>query len=312
MLLSVVVCTYNREDYLKRCLDNIVNSTLDKSLYEVLVIDNNSVDKTSEVVDAYKKLASNIFYFKEHQQGLSFARNRAIKEARGKYLLYLDDDALVNKYGLDELNTFLSENAGVAIVGGRSFIEYEREKPEWLTKKSEDWIGAYDFGDEILVVNRIHRKKLVRYPIGACFCVEKEFLSSIGGFDSKLGRIGKKMLAGEETLVNFWAEKKQRLIIYFPNIFVKHLIQPDRLSIEAFFVMTFYNGVSDYLIRTRVHSLFRQFGFSLFRIVFLFKNIFEYVFYSIFKDREKAFDSRFLMNFNFGYVVALFGFCKNG
>lgn len=254
MLLSVVVCTYNREDYLKKCLECIVNSTLDKSLYEVLVIDNNSVDKTGEVVESYRKLADNIFYFQEHQQGLSFARNRAIKEARGKYLLYLDDDALVNEEGLEALNKFLSENAGVAVVGGRSFIEYESKKPDWLTKKSEDWIGAYDFGEEILVVNKNYRKKLVRYPIGACFCVEKEFLASIGGFDSKLGRIGKKMLAGEETLVNFWAEKKQRLIIYFPNIFVRHLIQPERLSIDSFFIMTFYNGVSDYLIRTRVHS----------------------------------------------------------
>lgn len=312
MLLSVVVCTYNREDYLKKCLECIVNSTLDKSLYEVLVIDNNSVDKTGEVVESYRKLADNIFYFQEHQQGLSFARNRAIKEARGKYLLYLDDDALVNEEGLEALNKFLSENAGVAIVGGRSFIEYESKKPDWLTKKSEDWIGAYDFGEEILVVNKNYRKKLVRYPIGACFCVEKEFLASIGGFDSKLGRIGKKMLAGEETLVNFWAEKKQRLIIYFPNIFVRHLIQPERLSIDSFFIMTFYNGVSDYLIRTRVHSFLRRFGFSLFRVVFLFKNILEYCFYSLVRNKDKAFDSRFLMNFNFGYVVALFGFCKNG
>ena len=108
MLLSVVVCTYNREDYLKRCLENIVNSTLDKTLYEVLVIDNNSVDKTKEIVESFQKLAGNISYFQEHQQGLSFARNRAIREAKGKYLLYLDDDALVNAEGLEELNTFRS------------------------------------------------------------------------------------------------------------------------------------------------------------------------------------------------------------
>ena len=312
MLLSVVVCTYNRESYLRKCLGNILNSTLDKSLYEVLVIDNNSVDKTNEVVNFYKKQAMNIFYFQEYRQGLSFARNRAIKEAKGKYLLYLDDDALVNKEGLENLHTFLSENVGVAVVGGRSFIEYESDKPDWLTKKSEDWIGAYDFGDEILIVNKNFRKKLVRYPIGACFCVEKEFLLSIGGFDSKLGRIGDKMLAGEETLVNFWAEKKQRMIVYFPNIFVKHLIQPDRLSIDSFFIMTFYNGVSDYLIRKKVHSFFRCFVFSIFRIIYLFKNIVEYSFYSFLRKEKKAFDSRFLMNFNLGYVVALLGFCQNG
>lgn len=313
MLLSVVICTYNRRDYLIRCLQELLKSSLSSEAYEILIIDNNSSDDTMEVVDSFKQRVSNISYVQEPQQGLSYARNRAIKEAQGTYLLYLDDDALINEKGLEELNYFLEQNPGVAVVGGRCVIEYESEKPSWLTKKSEDWIGSFDFGDEALDVNFENLKaRKVRYPIGACFCVEKEFLSSLGGFDPKLGRIKNKLLAGEESLVNLQAQKRLRRIVYLPQIWVRHLIQPERLSKKSLYAMTFYCGVSDYLLRLRVYSFVRVFGFSMFRFAFLVKNILDYIFYSLCKNEEKRFDSRFLMNFNFGYMIAFLGFCKNG
>lgn len=313
MFLSVVVCTYNRKEYLLQCLKNIVESSIDSSKFEVLVIDNNSCDETASLVSEFVQKFKNIFYFKETNQGLSYARNRAMREARGDFLLYLDDDALVNSHGLEHLFDFLTQNTDAAVIGGKCVIKYLDKKPDWITKKGEDWIGAYDFGNETIEINRSSMKKrIVRLPIGACFCVRKDFLSSIDGFDCKLGRIGDKLLAGEETLVNFEALERGMRIVYLPGIFVDHLIQPERLTGKSLFSMTFYCGVSDYLLRKKLYPLLRILSFSLFRLAFLCKNVFDYLFYSLIFNKDKKFDARLLMSFNSGFFAGMAGFCKNG
>jgi len=52
-MISVIVTTYNRSDLLSGCLESLVNQTLDKTQYEVIVVDNNSTDNTSEVVSTF-------------------------------------------------------------------------------------------------------------------------------------------------------------------------------------------------------------------------------------------------------------------
>jgi glycosyltransferase involved in cell wall biosynthesis len=176
MFLSVVVCTYNRKEYLLQCLKNIMESSIDSSKFEVLVVDNNSTDDTDSLVGEFVQKFKNVFYFKETNQGLSYARNRAMREAGGDFILYLDDDALINPHGIEHLFDFLTQNPDAAVVGGKCVIKYLDKKPDWLTKKGEDWIGAYDFGDNTIEVNRSNMKKrIVRLPIGACFCVKKGF-----------------------------------------------------------------------------------------------------------------------------------------
>jgi len=74
--LSVVVCTYNRAQLLTEALDSVCNQTLDKSRYEIIVVDNNSADGTRELVGEFCRRFSNVRYCFEPQQGLSYARNR--------------------------------------------------------------------------------------------------------------------------------------------------------------------------------------------------------------------------------------------
>ena len=97
MKLSVIICTYNRAKYLYNLLKSIAQNTLGKNNFEVLLIDNNSNDNTISVLEQFKTdfPEMEIRYFFENRQGLSFARNRGIKEATGEVLVYVDDDALV-------------------------------------------------------------------------------------------------------------------------------------------------------------------------------------------------------------------------
>ena len=88
---SVVVCTYNRSKTLTRCLQNLVAVDYPPSRHEVIVIDNNSIDETCRVVAGFPSIK----YFFEGAQGLSPARDKGWREARGRYVAFVDDELIV-------------------------------------------------------------------------------------------------------------------------------------------------------------------------------------------------------------------------
>src|SRR5215467_13006973 len=91
-MISVCICTYNRSKSLRRTLESLVEQNdLDFGALEILIIDNNCTDDTSDVVDAFQKKLP-IRRITESCQGLSHARNRAVVEFQGDVLLFTDDD----------------------------------------------------------------------------------------------------------------------------------------------------------------------------------------------------------------------------
>ena len=81
--ISVAICTYNRERYLNQLFNSIIRQTLDKELFEVILIDNNSPGNTRELFQIFSEVNPYIKtrYELERNQGLSYARNRAIQIA---------------------------------------------------------------------------------------------------------------------------------------------------------------------------------------------------------------------------------------
>ncbi len=92
--LSVIVCTYNRADLLLGALESLVRQTVAPSVYEILVVDNNSSDGTQEVVRDFEARHANCRCCLELMQGIAFARNRGYKEARADWIVYFDSDEL--------------------------------------------------------------------------------------------------------------------------------------------------------------------------------------------------------------------------
>lgn len=84
--ISVVICTYNRAEILKKCLEYLKKQTIEKAYYEVFIIDNNSADYTKEESEYLIKQNSIFYYYFEKVQELSFARNRGWKEAKGDFM----------------------------------------------------------------------------------------------------------------------------------------------------------------------------------------------------------------------------------
>ena len=100
-MLTVAVCTRNRAELLKECLDSVVSQIDSAKNVEVLAVDNGSTDGTAETCGAFEGHGFPFKYAFEPEPGLSRARNRAIAEANGEAIAFLDDDAVVCDGWLD-------------------------------------------------------------------------------------------------------------------------------------------------------------------------------------------------------------------
>ena len=89
--LSIIICTYNRAEFLKMALGSLVDQTLDQQDYEVILIDDGSDDHTKEVVKLFSSQLK-IKYFYQRNAGLPSAKNHGIYAAQGRIILFLDDD----------------------------------------------------------------------------------------------------------------------------------------------------------------------------------------------------------------------------
>jgi glycosyltransferase involved in cell wall biosynthesis len=99
--LSVIICTFNRAQYLKTVLESVCEQTLPRDEFEVVVIDDGSSDDTRSVVDSFRA-ALPIKYFYQKNAGLASAKNHGIYAAEGEILLFFDDDDVAAPTLLEE------------------------------------------------------------------------------------------------------------------------------------------------------------------------------------------------------------------
>src|ERR1700690_361651 len=109
MDLSVVICTYNRSESLANTLRSLSVQLLPDTLqWEVLVLDNNSRDKTRAVVEEFcREFPGRFRYVLEARQGKSHALNSGIREACGDIVAFTDDDVLLEPSWLHNLTARL-------------------------------------------------------------------------------------------------------------------------------------------------------------------------------------------------------------
>ena len=91
--ISIIVPVYNAEKYIKKCLDSLVNQT--KKEIEIIVINDGSKDDSEKEIKNFKD--TRIKYIKNKNQGIGKTRNQGIKEAQGKYLMFIDSDDYIEK-----------------------------------------------------------------------------------------------------------------------------------------------------------------------------------------------------------------------
>lgn len=122
---SVLLCSYNREMKIGRCLEALANQTIDKSRYEVICVNDGSTDKTGLEMRRGLEQLNGIYIEHETNKALAAARNTAIAAASGKYLLFINDDTYATPTFLEEhLKTHqLHKGKDIAVAGYLPFIE---------------------------------------------------------------------------------------------------------------------------------------------------------------------------------------------
>lgn len=218
MKISVAVCTYNRSEILKKSLYSLINQSFASEDYEIIVIDNNSSDDTKNVCSDFisKNKTFNIRYFFEPKQGLSYARNMALKKSKGEIILYTDDDCIADKNLLKEHFKVYSDDM-VACAGGKILVEFMEKKPKWLCEKFYKYYGYLDISDKIT--------DLDSSPYGGNISFKKNVLIEKNlSFDINLGRKAENLNGGEEVFVVESIKSYGYKIKYNPNALVTHLI----------------------------------------------------------------------------------------
>lgn len=120
--VSIIVPVYNVEGYLGKCLDSLIDQTLKE--IEIVCINDGSVDGSAEILREYSENDSRIKVINQENQGVSRARNNALKEAVGKYILYVDSDDFIELNTCEELYNLCEKNrAEIAVFGGYVFTE---------------------------------------------------------------------------------------------------------------------------------------------------------------------------------------------
>ncbi|MDD2627489.1 MAG: glycosyltransferase family 2 protein [Clostridia bacterium] len=97
---SIIIPNYNKEKYIKKCLDSIVTQTLDKSKYEIILIDDGSTDNSLDIIKEY-----DVKLLRTHRLRAGGARNKGLDNALGEYIIFIDsDDYLSNNDVLEKLD----------------------------------------------------------------------------------------------------------------------------------------------------------------------------------------------------------------
>lgn len=228
-LISIIVCTYNRDRFLPDCLNSIAVQSVGKAVFELLIIDNNSNDNTANISQAFisNNPEMNVRYVLESVQGLSNARNRGISEAMGEYLAFVDDDAILDTNYLKNLTQFIKEQPEVTALGGKIIAKYvDGGEPDWMNPFSRGlFLSEVDYGDEILKLDGYKK-----YPFGCNMVIHRRFFDTGWQFDSSLGVIGKDGGRCEEKVLFRDITRKKQLIYYIPDALVQHQIDVQRLT----------------------------------------------------------------------------------
>jgi len=245
VLVTIAICTRNRARALERTLRSLATLSIPPSLeWEVLVVDNGSGDDTGSILASLSN-ALPLRFIIEPRAGLSHARNRAIAESRGDYIVWIDDDVLVDAQWLRAYHDAFRARPEIAFFGGPIVPTFEGSPPAWLRlalPRVDNAYAARDLGAAPVALTRD------TLPFGANFAVRSDVQRRYP-FDPALGRRGTALSAGEE-----WAVLEAMLAggesgQWVPGARVEHVISAERQSVR--YLRRYYveNGMSLALTR---------------------------------------------------------------
>lgn len=249
ILISLVIPTFNRANFLKQALASVAATTVaEPERIEVIVVDNNSADASPEVVAALvHSFPYKLRCIAEPNQGSSRARNRGMLDAKGKYIVFMDDDQLMECHYLANIPAAFAAT-GAACVGGPVTYYNAESMPRWLRELSRT-IGQVDFGNEAKLLGPDTHKGLGG---GNMAFIRSELLAA-GGFNVRLGHIGNESFTLGDLEIQTRVRSLGKTIAYCPDLIQYHYLRPERLE-KRYWRKYFYNYGRSAYIRQSVET----------------------------------------------------------
>ena len=271
---SVIICSRNpREDYFRRTLDSLRNQTLGFEQWELLLVDNASDQFLANSWDLSWHPGNR--HIREDELGLTPARLRGIKEAKGEILVFVDDDNVLALDFLQRIEAVAASQPYLGVFGsGACEADFEVPLPPELAHLAAQHGGVLP----LLAL------KSVRYPLwsnnpldrssmpwGAGICVRRDTAAHYAEIIRRLNvseildRRGSELFCAGDDLFSWAAASIGKGFGVFPELRVIHLIAASRLR-PGYFLRLIYGwwlseGVVDYLmggIRPKRNSLTRS------------------------------------------------------
>jgi len=240
-MISAIISTYNREKYLPKLFKSI--SKQDYLNFEIIIIDNNSPGNTKELTEEFIKNNPKlkIKYFLETKQGLSFGRNRGIKEANGDFIIFLDDDAFISNKYFNRISFYFKKYSGVMAIGSKILLDYESIIPKWENPYLNSLLGYFNLGNDVKYF------KENNYPRGSNMSFRKEVFNLVGLFNTRLGRIGNELGGGEEKDIFQRIYNKKLHVLYVPDAIVYHSVPIKRTKVSFIRKQAIGTGKGEYI-----------------------------------------------------------------
>lgn len=244
--ISLIICCYNSKEIIEQTLSYVEKQVTTDVSWEVILIDNNSTDNTSEVVKSYWDFNKNphLKLFKEEKPGLSNARLRGIKESKYDIISFVDDDNLIPENWVAYIHDIF-QKPEVGVLGCTSIGKFDYTVPEWYEKHKLSFatgkLYEIDFGN-VTYAGLVY---------GAGMSMRKEIFRKLNekGWEPYLSdRVGKKQSGGGDSELTLASRLLGYQIFYSNQINTEHLIKADRLTWERLKAMTYGFGQADVFV----------------------------------------------------------------
>jgi glycosyltransferase involved in cell wall biosynthesis len=241
VLISVAICTLDRAETLRSTLQSLAAMSVPDDIdWEIVIVNNGCRDHTDEVIASFaEKLPVRRAF--EPQRGISDARNRAVDSVYGEYIVWTDDDVLVEPGWLAAYVEAFRRWPEAAVFGGRIIPHFELPAVEWFIESKDILLGPLgfrDFGGEALPLS-VEKAVL---PYGANFAVRTAAQRKFR-FDPEFGlRPGRRRLHEESSVIRRILESGATGY-WVPKSGVQHRIPHDHQTIGA--VARYFAGLGE-------------------------------------------------------------------
>ena len=246
-LVSIVICTYGAAIHLRKVVQALaVQSCSD---FELLVIDNNPVS-ISWLTSLSRALpAGRVRLIHCPAPGLSNARNLGIKESKGRYIAFLDDDAVPEEDWLKNFLSAIQRYRSVA-AGGRVKLVIEGKASNWFLR---DYKLRRYLSELFYEENTIERISYPKYIVGANMMFDRQIFDKYGFFSDQFGKKGKRQYFGEETEFLRRLLDNGEKVSYTGMAIVMHVVSAQRARLKSLLKRAFSQGSSDRLV-DKIHG----------------------------------------------------------